>query len=204
MLSTAARSTSSRIHVPKTPVGLPDQPESSSLEQIFEAKYREFKVPIERYLRRLVGNQELAENLTGDTFLKAWQALPRMALDSLQWEAWLYRIATNTAFDTLRQRKLVTWLPLSELGHAADTEHTDPQVIYSTTELVRATLRRMPPHYKVALLLYTQEGFSYREIAKALGMVESGVKMLLSRARQSFREQYRALVQEQELPRAST
>jgi len=65
--------------------------------------------------------------------------------------------------------------------------------IYGTTELVRAALRRMPQQYRAALLLYTQEGFSYSEIAHALNIAESGVKMYLSRARQSFREHYRAL-----------
>ncbi len=74
-------------------------------------------------------------------------------------------------------------------------EGADPQEIYSTTELVRAALRRMPPQYRVALLLYTQEGFSYSEISHSLNIAESGVKMYLSRARQSFREHYRALEQ---------
>ena len=63
-------------------------------------------------------------------------------------------------------------------------------------ELVRAALQRMPPSYCAALLLYTVEGFSYHEIAQALNIAESGVKMYLSRARQSFREHYRTLVRD--------
>ena len=60
---------------------------------------------------------------------------------------------------------------------------------------MHAALRRMPRHYRAALLLYTQEGFSYAEIASTLNIAESGVKMYLSRARHSFREHYRALEQ---------
>ena len=111
-------------------------------------------------------------------------------------QAYLYRIATNTAYDALRRRKLIAWLPWQDLDHEpADVESADPQEIYGTTELVRAALRRMPQQYRAALLLYTQEGFSYSEIAQTLNIAESGVKMYLSRARQSFREHYRALEQ---------
>lgn len=161
----------------------------------FEQIYDEYKTPIYNYVYHLVGDREQADDLTQDTFLKAFRALPKMD-SNLKLSAWLYRIATNTAYDALRRRKLIAWLPWQDLDHEpADVESADPQEIYGTTELVRAALRRMPQQYRAALLLYTQEGFSYSEIAHALNIAESGVKMYLSRARQSFREQYRTLEQ---------
>ncbi|HET8846948.1 MAG TPA: sigma-70 family RNA polymerase sigma factor [Ktedonobacteraceae bacterium] len=161
----------------------------------FEQIYDEYKTPIYNYVYHLVGDREQADDLTQDTFLKAFRALPKMDAN-LKLSAWLYRIATNTAYDALRRRKLIAWLPWQDLDHEpADAESADPQEIYGTTELVRAALRRMPQQYRAALLLYTQEGFSYSEIAHALNIAESGVKMYLSRARQSFREHYRALEQ---------
>ena len=91
---------------------------------------------------------------------------------------------------------MIAWLPWQDLDHEpADVESADPQELYGTTELVRAALHRMPQQYRAALLLYTQEGFSYSEIAQALNIAESGVKMYLSRARQSFREHYKSLEQ---------
>lgn len=159
----------------------------------FEEIYDEYKTAIYNYVYHLVGDREQADDLTQDTFLKAFKALPKMD-SSLKLSAWLYRIATNTAYDALRRRKLIAWLPWQDLDHEpADLESADPQEIYGTTELVRAALRRMPQQYRAALLLYTQEGFSYNEIAHALNIAESGVKMYLSRARQSFREHYRSL-----------
>ena len=161
----------------------------------FDQIYDEYKTPIYNYMYHLVGDREQADDLTQDTFLKAFRALPKMDAN-LKLSAWLYRIATNTAYDALRRRKLIAWLPWQDLDHEpADVESADPQEIYGTTELVRAALRRMPQQYRAALLLYTQEGFSYNEIAQALNIAESGVKMYLSRARQSFREHYRALEQ---------
>ena len=161
----------------------------------FERVYDEYKTPIYNYIYHLVGNREQADDLTQDTFLKAFKALPKMDA-SLKLSAWLYRIATNTAYDALRRRKLIAWLPWQDLDHEpADVESADPQETIGTSELVHAALRRMPRHYRAALLLYTQEGFSYAEIAMTLNIAESGVKMYLSRARHSFREHYRALEQ---------
>lgn len=161
----------------------------------FDQIYDEYKTPIYNYVYHLVGDREQADDLTQDTFLKAFRALPKMDAN-LKLSAWLYRIATNTAYDALRRRKLIAWLPWQDLDHEpADAESADPQEIYGTTELVRAALRRMPQQYRAALLLYTQEGFSYSEIAHTLNIAESGVKMYLSRARQSFREHYRSLEQ---------
>src|SRR5712692_8468189 len=131
----------------------------------FDQIYDEYKTPIYNYVYHLVGDREQADDLTQDTFLKAFRALPKMDAN-LKLSAWLYRIATNTAYDALRRRKLIAWLPWQDLDHEpADVEGADPQEIYGTTELVRAALHRMPPKYRVALLLYTQEGFSYNALA---------------------------------------
>lgn len=166
---------------------------SSGSEWSFERIYDEYKTPIFNFIYRLVGNRELADDLTQDTFYKAYKALSRMDAN-LKLSAWLYRIATNTAYDALRRRRLITWTPLPDLDHEpADADHADPQETIGTNELVRQTLEQMPKQYRLALQLYTQHGLPYAEIARILGIAESGVKMFLSRARHSFREHYRAL-----------
>jgi RNA polymerase sigma-70 factor (ECF subfamily) len=161
----------------------PETAEAPGQAWSFERIYDEYKTPIYNYVYHLVGSREQADDLTQDTFLKAFRALPRMDA-SLKLSAWLYRIATNTAYDALRRRKLISWMAWQDLDHEpADMESADPQETIGTSELVNAALKRMPRHYRAALLLYTQEGFSYAEIAKRLRIAESGVKMYLSRAR---------------------
>jgi len=160
----------------------------------FDQIYDEYKIPIYNYVYHLVGDREQADDSDPGYLLEGIPGITKKWMRNLKLSAWLYRIATNTAYDALRRRKLIAWLPWQDLDHEpADVESADPQEIYGTTELVRAALRRMPQQYRAALLLYTQEGFSYSEIAKALNIAESGVKMYLSRARQSFREHYKAL-----------
>ena len=193
----AGRSLATQTADPQTVSGRGRRPAAERPEQSwsFEQIYDEYKTPIYNYVYHLVGNREQADDLTQDTFLKAYKALPRMDR-SLKLSAWLYRIATNTAYDALRRRKLISWLPWQEMDREpADLDCADPQEAIGTSELVNAALRRMPRHYRAALLLYTQDGFSYTEIAKRLCIAESGVKMYLSRARHSFREHYRALEQ---------
>jgi RNA polymerase sigma-70 factor (ECF subfamily) len=161
----------------------------------FDRIYEDYYAQIYKYIFHLVGNREQADDLTQDTFFKAFRALPRMDAN-LKVSAWLYRIATNTAYDALRRRKLITWMPWQDLDHEpADSDSADPQEAIGTSELVHAALRRMPPHYCAALLLYMQQGLSYAEIAATLDIAESGVKMYLSRARHSFREHYKTLEQ---------
>src|SRR3954454_14154628 len=134
----------------------------------FDQIYDEYKTPIYNYVYHLVGDREQADDLTQDTFLKAFRALPKMDAN-LKLSAWLYRIATNTAYDALRRRKLIAWLPWQDLDHErGDAESVDPQETIGTTELVQAALNRLPRHYRAALLLYPQEGVSYAEIAAAL------------------------------------
>src|SRR5947209_19821945 len=74
----------------------------------FDQIYDEYKTPIYNYVYHLVGDREQADDLTQDTFLKAFRALPKMDAN-LKLSAWLYRIATNTAYDALRRRNVIAW-----------------------------------------------------------------------------------------------
>jgi RNA polymerase sigma-70 factor, ECF subfamily len=161
----------------------------------FEQVYDEYKAPISAYVYRLVRDREQADDLVQDIFIKVFLALPKMGAN-LKLRPWLYRIATNTALDALRRRKRIVWLPWGALSfEPADVECADPQVLYGTAELVYAALGRMPWKYRAALLLYTRDGCSYRDIARFLNLKESGVKMYLTRSRKSFRQHFRDLEQ---------
>jgi len=156
----------------------------------FEEIYREWQTPIYTYILRLVGDREQAEDLTQETFLKAFRALPKMGAE-LKLAAWLYRIGTNTAYDALRRSRLIAFLRLADLDHElACVKAQDPQVICETRELIRTALRRMPARYRIALLLYRVEGRSQAEIARSLGVAPTGIKSFLHRATLSFLQHY--------------
>jgi RNA polymerase sigma-70 factor, ECF subfamily len=82
--------------------------------QDFEDIFTRFQTPITNFIYRLVGNREQAFDLAQDVFVKAYRALSGGAtIQAGALSSWLYRIASNTATDALRRRRLISWLPLS-------------------------------------------------------------------------------------------
>ncbi len=80
----------------------------------FESIFLRFQTPITNYIYHLLGNREQAYDLAQDVFVKAYKALLNgTVVQPAALSAWLYRIATNTTTDTLRRRRLISWLPLS-------------------------------------------------------------------------------------------
>ena len=80
----------------------------------FEDIFSRFQTPLTNFVYRLVGNREQAYDLTQDVFVKAYRALSSgTTIQAAALSSWLYRIASNTATDALRRRRLISWLPLS-------------------------------------------------------------------------------------------
>jgi RNA polymerase sigma-70 factor (ECF subfamily) len=80
----------------------------------FEAIFLRFQTPITNFIYHLIGNREQAYDLAQDVFVKAYKALlGGTVVQPGALSAWLYRIASNTTTDTLRRRRLISWLPLS-------------------------------------------------------------------------------------------
>ena len=78
-----------------------------------ETLVRRFERPVYNLIVRMVRNEATAEDLTQDTFLKMFRALPTYKQD-LRFSSWLLRIAHNTAIDHLRQRRLLTVGPTED------------------------------------------------------------------------------------------
>jgi RNA polymerase sigma-70 factor (ECF subfamily) len=153
---------------------------------LIDTLFRQYEQPICSYLARLTGSVDRAQELTQETFIRAYRALLR----GEQWDnprAWLYRVASRLATDDYRRRQLLEWLPLSG-------EEPDPaqgiEVNVTNRVAVQAALDALPLKYRVPLVLHTYAECTVAEIAEMLGLSESGVKSRLSRARKKFRRVY--------------
>ena len=145
-----------------------------------------------RYLDRLSGDAELAQDLAQESYVRLYrrQSLPDAP------EAWLISVAMNL----LRNNHSIEKRRRELLGEArADRSVSDPvqtpdQAAASeeTRVAVRQVLDRMPQRER-QLLLLSAEGYSYRDIALALELKEVSVGTLLARARLGFRELYRSV-----------
>lgn len=156
--------------------------DQAAFAQLFE----QYHAPILNYLHRMVNDRPLAEDLTQDTFIKAYNALARTKPD-LAFKAWLYRIATNTAISHLRRGKIIRFLPFLTDRETPD-EHIEKSV--SRKMDINEALSKLPQHYATALLLRHYQGLSLAETAQALEVTENAAKLRLFRARKAFAQIY--------------
>ncbi len=159
----------------------------------FEAIYQRYERRIYSFIYRMMGNAEDASDLTQDTFVKAYLALPRTTPD-LNVSAWLHRIASNACLDVLRRRRLVQWLPWEvfdtnpALEPAAPDDPAGNYLRRETEQEVQRILTLLSPKHRTALVLKEYQGLSCDEIAEVMGTSRSAVKSLLFRAREEFRQ----------------
>ncbi len=165
--------------------------DSDAFEEIFRAHHTR----IYNYVYRMVGNAEDAQDLTQDSFFKAYRALQRGAQPE-NLLAWLYRIASNTCLDALRRRRLIRWQPLDNLLsilNVAGDRSPEEQVLQNERQTeqqneIERVLAQLPPRYRMYLILREREGLSYQEIAAATGDSLDTVKVTLYRARERARK----------------
>jgi RNA polymerase sigma-70 factor (ECF subfamily) len=142
--------------------------------------YDQFAPLIYAYIYRRVGEQRLAEDLTGDVFTQALEALRGGRFASQSLAAWLYRAAHNRVIDHYR-RERKTLVPLSEaLPAAEDVPEAARQ--RRLREWLREAMRRLTDDQQQVLTLRFGEGRSAAEVARLLGKTEESVRALQHRA----------------------
>jgi RNA polymerase sigma-70 factor (ECF subfamily) len=134
-----------------------------------------------RFLRNLTGNKEDAEDLTQQTFLRAWEALPSFRGDS-SLSTWLHSIAYREYTHWLRSRR--EFVPLDEIVDMPD-EQANQNL---EAVLLRWAIYRLDPEHREVFVLYYVQGFSVNEIAKIIGVPAGTVKSRLFFARQKLKE----------------
>jgi RNA polymerase sigma-70 factor (ECF subfamily) len=166
----------------------------------FARLFEQYHAPILNYVHRMVGDRAAAEDLTQDTFIKAYNALPSTRPD-LAFKPWLYRIATNTAISTLRRRKIVQWIPFMP-GHDHAVEGSVEKTV-SQRHDIDQVLAKLPKHYAAVLLLRHYQGLSLAETAATLDITENAAKLRLFRARKAFAEIYGVAPGDEQAPDAN-
>ncbi len=150
----------------------------------FDRLYRDSYQRIVRTLVGIVGSQAAAEDCTQEAFAKALRAWSTWRGD-VPAEAWLHRIAVNTAISHRRHER-IRELPslLRRLG--APHPERDPAVQAHERTII-AELRRLQPKQSAALVLRHYYGYTNREIAAALGVSERTVGQRIADALAALR-----------------
>jgi RNA polymerase sigma-70 factor (ECF subfamily) len=183
-----------------------NQKESLSVEALragdraeFARMVDQFSAPIYRLGMKILGNEQDAEDILQETFIKSFRSIADFeARSSLS--TWLYRIATNEALMLLRKRKPTQDLVIQDEG--ADEDDIEPVEIVdwcclpeeemlsteSRTFLEKA-VQVLSPSLRLVFLMRDVEGLSIKETADILDLTESAVKVRLMRARLRMREE---------------
>lgn len=162
--------------------------------QAFDALFGRYQRPVYAFLVRLVGSRT-AEDLTQATFLSVVRARGRFRKDA-RFRPWLYAIATNAARDFLRRSKAerLTTQGNAPLDTAAEStaEAFDPGL----HQAVHQALQQLPEGQRLAITLHRFQDLSFAEIAEALDLTESAVKVRAHRGYERLRELLRGVWEE--------
>lgn len=148
---------------------------------------------------RLIGNNEDAQDLAQEAFVRVYQAIPRFRHDAT-FSTWLYRIVVNVCHDELarRRRRPSTMTELSgddetstQILDTMSAGGETPETLLLRRERQRAlqhALLQLPEAYRMVVLLHDVQGLAYQEIAEVLHTGVGTVKSRLHRARLMLRE----------------
>jgi RNA polymerase sigma-70 factor, ECF subfamily len=157
-------------------------------EHAFGELVRRHLDAVHRYLLRLTGSPDDADDLAQETFLRLWQKAGSYRPGTVRLTTWLHRVAHNITVDNLRRARPE---PLDDPERLMD-DQADPVRSAASSQLERrldAAIAALPPSQRAALLLCQVQGFANRDAADIMGVSVRGLESLLARARRSLRRQ---------------
>lgn len=145
----------------------------------FTVLYQGYAPLVRRFALYLCGDPALADDLTSETFVRAWTAGGDIRQDTVK--AYLFTITRNLYLDSLRRSRRRESLPM----HLPDERASAEQETEDRSELgfVLAAMQSLPDSDRAALLLRAQEEMPYRDIARVLGVSVAAAKVRVHRAR---------------------
>jgi len=141
----------------------------------FEDIYRRHYAAVYRYALSLTREAHTAEDLTQETFVKAFLSLDA-GRDSMA--AWLHVVCRNLWYDQCRKNKRLRLMAGETLQKLADTEAPKDGV-----SGFLGRIDRLPPAMREAVILFYHSGLSTREIARVQNTTPGAARTLLYRAR---------------------
>ena len=168
------------------------------IEQVLQGNVNAFSYIVERHKDkaynlafRICGNNEEAEEIAQDSFLKAYRSLSGFKMKS-SFATWLYRIVYNTAISQVRIKKKGI-LSLEDfpadatdfIGHNSSEEDAEQEY---RSSLVNFALQKIREEERGLISLYYYDELNFDEISDVTGISKSNIKVKLFRARQKMLE----------------
>ncbi|PZR56008.1 MAG: hypothetical protein DLM50_09315 [Candidatus Meridianibacter frigidus] len=148
-----------------------------------ESLVKEHQTKLSRYVRRMVGDPDVALDIAQDVFFAAYRTLqhdPERPLTA----GWLYKTATNNAISFLRRKKIVRFTPLDR-----DWEVRGLRIDERSAASIdlQSAMRRLPGEQAAAIMLTSYAGYTSQEAASVLGTTADAVRQRVCRAMRTLR-----------------
>lgn len=151
--------------------------------------------PVYNFLRTFVQDLDVLDDLTQETFIKAWKNLKSFDTEK-NFKTWLFTIAKNTAYDFFKKKKTIPFSEFSdEQGNNALENISDDEILpleilekFEKEKTFEKNLEKLPNHYRIILLLHYKEDFSLQEISEILNVPYNTIKSRHIRALSKFKK----------------
>jgi RNA polymerase sigma-70 factor (ECF subfamily) len=152
-----------------------------------ERVWEEFHTPLQQFIRRRISDEDTAEDVLQDVFLKIHQHMDALK-DVRKLEGWIYQITRNAIIDAYRSRRTTTPLDAEEVLDLPE-ELPDDDIVGELLPCVRAMVSNLPELDRQALVLTEYQGLTQKELAQRLGLSFSGAKSRVQWAREKLKQQ---------------
>lgn len=161
--------------------------------EAFEQLIRKYQKPIYYLCYRMTGAHQSADDLSQDTFIKAFFSLQRFQ-DGMSFYAWIRKIAVNSSLNYLKERKREEPLGVNEDRVTGNHNSPDPELPHEKLQRnrlevkFREALEALPDNQRMVFILRVYENQSYQEIADSLDIPIGTVMSRLSRSRKKLKD----------------
>ncbi|MBK5093943.1 MAG: sigma-70 family RNA polymerase sigma factor [Actinobacteria bacterium] len=147
-------------------------------QEAFGALYDEYVDPIFRYVYYKVGNFAESQDLTGQTFLKAFENIDSYEMRDVAFSSWLYRIAHNLVVDYYRKESKRESVPIEEHPMVVATEGNPVETVLADMDSDRLymAMRKLTHDQREIVLLKFIDNLSNAEVAEIMGISVGAVK----------------------------
>lgn len=155
--------------------------------EAFGRLYDQYSPAIYRFILLKISNKAATEDLTHQTFLKAWQSIENYQAQGFPFSSWLYRIAHNLVIDYYRTEKPYLNLEtIKEVSAKSDLEEKIDQEY--DLNLIKTAIKELLPEQQTVIIMKFVEDFTNKEIAAVLGKSEGAIKIAQYRSLKNLKK----------------
>lgn len=153
--------------------------------EAYRLLFRRWYPKVKVFLARFLGDDNVAEDLAQDIFVRIWTFGPALT-EIRDFDSYIFKMTRNTALNYVRDRKIG-----QEITSVTIMDDLDIEDVYSVKEkelIIRLQVEQMPPQRQRVFKMSRQQGLSNEKIAEILGVSKRTVENHLTDALRSLRE----------------